>query len=132
MSKFYALNMAQEVAKYPQIANKDTFFGLIHQTVYQPTQSKVESFSNYYNAENGQVFRELIECPKEQLNQLLDTLQETHQDKEGKYRLDLCISEDCKFVAMQLNEVKGSNTFHLTPIRYFEGKEAESVENLLG
>lgn len=132
MSKFNALRMAQEVAKYPQIAIRDSFFGLFSETVYKPTESKVESYSNYYDADNGLVFRRLIECPDEHLSEMLQSLHETHQDKQGRFRLDLCISEDCRFIAMQLNEVSAESVHHLTPIRYFEGKEAEQVEDLIG
>ena len=46
------------------------------------------------------------------------------------FRLDLCISHDCHFIAMQLNHVNGDEITHITPIRYFEGNDALAVNEI--
>ena len=130
MSRFYALKMAQEVAQLPMIAEKQHLFGLIHNVVYSPTSSKMESYSNYYKEEDAQLFKNLIESNSSELATKLNPLEKVECNTDSKFRLDLCVSHDSKFVAMQLNHVSESGVTHITPIRYFEGAEAEAVTDI--
>lgn len=129
MSKFFALNMAREVAKHPSIKQRHYLFGLIHSTVYVPTNSAVESYSNYYNEADARLFKNLIESPSDQLQANVESLTKVECTPGANFRLDLCISHDGQFVAMQLNHVVNEVVTHITPIRYFEGKDAETVDN---
>lgn len=129
MSKFFALNMAREVAKHPSIHQREYLFGLFRSTVYVPTNSAVESYSNYYSEEDARLFKNLIECKSEKLQESVDSLAKVECSPGSNFRLDLCISHDGQFVAMQLNHVDNEVVTHITPIRYFEGKEAETVDN---
>lgn len=130
MSKFYALKMAQEVAMHPMIKKKDRLFGLLHNVVYKPTDSIIESYSNYYTEEDALLFKNLIESSEEQFNDNIKMLTNVNCAPNAKFRLDLCISHDGKFVAMQLNHVTEDSTTHITSIRYFEGEKAEKVDNI--
>jgi len=122
--------MAREVAKHPQIILEKHFFGLLQDTVYAPTSSEVESYSNYYKDNDAQLFKNLIDAPASELEQNLKSLEDVETNDEGKYRLDLCISHDGQFIAMQLNKVEDDVTTHVTPVRYFMGKEAEQVNQV--
>lgn len=128
MSKFHSLYMADEVAKHPLIKDESQFFGLWQKTIYIPTGSQVESFSNFYNENDAKRFKELIECPEKELAQYTKDLTEIECTPGANFRLDLCISQDCQFVAMQLNHVGKETMTHITPIRYFEGDIAKEVE----
>lgn len=130
MSRFYALPMAYEVAKHPSIEEKDYLFGLIHTVVYKPTASKVESYSNYYKEDDARLFKNLIESPKGQVSNYVDPLNDVNTTDGASFRLDICVSHDGKFIALQLNHVADDVTTHITPIRYFEGTEAMAVDNL--
>ena len=123
MSKFNKLDMAKEVAKHPQIILKNHFFGL-------PTSSEVESYSNYYQDKDALLFRNLIDASASDLEQNLKPLEDVETKEDGKYRLDLCVSHDGQFIAMQLNEVVGDVVKHLTPVRYFMGEEAQKVDQI--
>ena len=130
MSKFYALKMAQEVANHPMIAEHAHLFGLIHNVVYKPTDSKMESYSNYYTEEDARLFKNLIESKDADLKVSLNPLEKVMCNSESMFRLDLCISHDSRFIAMQLNHVNGKDITHITPIRYFEGEEALAVNEI--
>ena len=130
MSNFNKLAMAKEVSKHPQIVIKNHFFGLIGNTVYAPTSSEVESYSNYYEDKDAALFRNLIDASASDLEQNLKPLENVETIEEGKYRLDLCVSHDGQFIAMQLNEVENDNTRHITPVRYFMGEEAMKVDQI--
>lgn len=130
MSKFYALKMAQEVASHPMISQQDHLFGLIHDVVYKPTESKVESYSNYYTEEDARLFKNLIESKENDLNVSLNPLENVMCNSKSMFRLDLCVSHDSRFIAMQLNHVNGDEITHITPIRYFEGEDALAVNEI--
>lgn len=130
MSKFYALKMAEEVANHPSLIKQDRFFGLMHNVIYKPTESKVESFSNYYKESDAQLFKNLIECTSDQLESKVESLKEAYCSNDSSFRLDICVSKDGKFIAMQLNHVANDVTTHITPIRYFEGEEAQKVDKI--
>ena len=130
MSKFNKLDMAKEVAKHPQIVLKNHFFGLFSNTVYAPTSSEVESYSNYYQDKDALLFRNLIDASASDLEQNLKPLEDVETKEDGKYRLDLCVSHDGQFIAMQLNEVVNDVAKHLTPVRYFIGEEAQKVDQI--
>ena len=122
--------MAREVAKHPLIADQEHLFGLIHNVVYKPTDSKIESYSNYYTEEDARLFKNLIEGKDGNLQEELNPLEKVMCNEESLFRLDLCISHDCHFIAMQLNHVNGKEITHITPIRYFEGNDALAVNEI--
>lgn len=130
MSRFYNLDMAKEVAKHPQIVLEKHLFGLLKDTVYAPTSSEVESYSNFYKDADAQLFKNLIDGPTTDFEKNLKSLDAVETAEKGKYRLDLCISHDGQFIAMQLNEVENDVTTHVTPVRYFVGKDAEMVDQV--
>ncbi len=128
MSKFLALNMANEVAKNPQVSLEKSVFGLHTSAQYQPTHSKIDSFSNFYGTTGRDILERILDSKN--VDDAIESVNEIECDESGKYRLDLCISRDHKFIAMQLNEVTDSAEKHLSPIRYYEGEDAEKIENL--
>ncbi len=130
MSRFYNLDMAKEVAKHPQITLEKHLFGLFEDTVYAPTSSEVESYSNYYTDADAQLFKNLIEGPISDFDKNLKPLETVETTDDSKFRLDLCISHDGQFIAMQLNKVENDVTTHVTPVRYFMGKDAEKVDQI--
>ena len=130
MSRFYTLKMAREVAEHPMIADQEHLFGLIHNVVYKPTSSKIESYSNYYAEEDARLFKNLIEGKDDNLKNELDPLAKVMCSDSSLFRLDLCVSHDCQFIAMQLNHVNGEEITHITPIRYFEGNDALAVNEI--
>jgi len=130
MSKFFALEMAHEVANHPQLIKKTGFFGWHQKVVYRPTDSPVESYSNYYSMEDAEKVRDLINSTDMCFDSKLGSCTELPLQDNSTFRLDLCISHDSQFIAMQLNHVSDGSITHITPIRYFEGKQAQMVDDI--
>ena len=130
MSKFYAIKMAEEVASHPNILKESFFFGLFHHVKYKPTGSKIESFSNFYKDTDAQLFKNLIESKEGQLESNVASLKEAYCTDDSSFRLDICVSKDGQFIAMQLNHIADDTLTHITPIRYFEGTEAITVDKI--
>lgn len=130
MSKFYALQMATEVVKHHNIAETNGFLGHFKHAFYRPTNSMVESYCNYYNEPEARKIQSLIDSTDEQLDEHLSALSETNCVSSASFRLDMCVSQDCRFIAMQLNHVAGDVVTHLTSIRYFEDETALKVNEI--
>ncbi len=130
MAKFYALEMAKEVAHHPLIKKTKGIFGMFSRVIYTPTSSAMESYSNYYNETTAKQFQTLIDSKDEDLTKSLSPLINTQCEDSANFRLDLCISHDCRFIAMQLNHVADGIITHITPIRYFEGDQAKMIEDI--
>jgi len=131
MAQFFALEMAKEVANHPHINSTKGIFGKFRHVVYTPTSSTMESYSNYYNEAIARQIQTLINSKAEvELQQSLTPLLNTKCEDSADFRLDLCVSHDSKFIAMQLNHVADGVITHITPIRYFEGEEAQMVEDI--
>lgn len=131
MSKFFALEMASEVAKHPKLTISHGLLGLFKKATYKPTGSVVESYSNCYKLDDALQIRDLINADDKEFEQKLTTIGKIDCDPKANFHLDLCISHDCRFVAMQLNHVADDEVMHITPIRYIEGKMAEKFEDSL-
>jgi len=130
MSKFFALEMAHEVARHPQLVTCNGFLGWGQKVVYRPTESPVESYSNYYSMEDAEKVRDLINCTDPSFDTQLGSCHDLPLKEFSTFRLDLCISHDSQFIAMQLNHVAEGKITHITPIRYFEGSQAEKVDDI--
>lgn len=128
MSKFYALEMAAQVAKHPHIAEKKGLLGLWTSVVYQPTGSKVGSYCNIYDEASAASIKQIMQCPDNELDSMISQMKEWQCCDKGNYRLELCISGDAQFIAMHLTNSDGRE---ILPIRYFEGKKAALIDSLL-
>lgn len=130
MSKFYELAMSKEVSKHPSIKETHGFLGCFKRAIYSPTSSIVESFSNYYKECDAKLIKKLIDGKDDEIDRNLEALSGIDCTKDASFRLDLCISHDSQFIAMQLNHEANGTLTHITPIRYFEGAMAQKVEDI--
>ena len=130
MSKFFALEMAKEVIKHPRIKETKGFLGYFKKAVYAPTASRVDSYSNYYKEQDAQLIKNLLDGSESEIEQHVAALSGVDSTQDASFRLDLCISSDSQFIAMQLNHVVNGIITHITPIRYYEGQLAQKVENI--
>lgn len=130
MSKFFALEMSHEVSKHPKLNVTKGFLGFFRKVIYTPTDSPVESYSNFYAKQDAERIRDLINCSDEKAQSQVDTFKTIETQPDSSFRLDLCVSDDAHFIAMQLNHVANGVMTHITPIRYFEGALAQQIENI--
>lgn len=126
MSKFSNIQIAEIVALHPQV-EVHKFFGLFEYATYQGTHSRIESYRNFYNKPEALSLVHIADAPKESLL----SASELQANPDGNYRVDLCISKDCKFAAFQVFERKGSDFEPFSKLCILEGEEASTFEKLL-
>lgn len=128
MSKFNAIEISSLVSLHPKVETHK-LFGLFERVQYQPTHSKIESYRNYYSASEASIFQQIADAPHPE--QELAHLDEMQTNPEGSYRVDLCLSHDCKFAAFQVFERRNDEFVPFSKLCFLEGELASKFENLL-
>ena len=129
MSSIKNLEMAAALSTYSHIEIKKSLFST--KAIYTPTQSLVKAIIlEYTPTEGGRVAR-LLDMP---LDKMAADIQEKGKPvavANGNYRLELCLSDDHQFCALQLFQF---GDFRYNPIsepRFYKGKDVEAIALLL-
>ena len=128
MSKFSTIEISRLVALHPHV-EVHRFLGFYERVSYQPTHSGIESYRNFYAAPEAEVLQQIAEA--EDPSQFLSSAVEMMTTDGGNYRLDLCMSHDCRFAAFQVFELKGEDYVPYSKLRFLEGDNARIFESLL-
>jgi hypothetical protein len=121
--------MAAALSAYQHIEIKKSLFST--KVVYTPTQSQVKAIILEYTPTEGERVERLLDMP---LDKMADDIQQKGKPVagvNGNFRLELCLSDDRQFCAVQL--LRFAN-FQYKPVfepRFYEGKDAEAVAQLL-
>ena len=110
---------------------KKGIFGLSKKAYYSPTKSQIESYENYFCQEVGMQIKQIIDAPLEKVDETIQSLPDFENQKTGDVRMDICISHDHKFVAMQLYKLENGNYEPMSKISFLEGESAELFEGKL-
>ena len=131
MSSIKDLEMAAAVSSYENISIKSGLFGLSKKAIYTPTNSPVKVIINDYAPLEGEHLEHLLALPLDKLADELRTKGKPSPAAIGHYRLELCISEDHQFCALQLLRF---GDFQYKPVfepRFYEGKDVEYITQLV-
>lgn len=130
MSRFNSIEMAKTVSSHAHISTQKTFFGLLTKAYYIPTGSTIRSYENYFRPELHDDLTALFTLKEEQMSHFISRLKGVKSVPNGNLRLDLCVSDDRQFVAIQLYQFQNFLYRPISEIRYFEGPLAEQVQDL--
>ena len=128
MSKFSAIEISSIVTLHPKVESRK-FLGLFERTRYQPTHSPIESYRNYYDQREADLFQQIAESSNP--GQRMIDMKEMQTSKSQDYRVDLCISHDCQFVAFQVFVRQQDEYAPYSKLCFLEGNDASAFENLL-
>lgn len=131
MSSFKNLEMAAAVSNYPCISVSSAFFGLSRKVEYQPTHSSVKAYVNDYSADDGDTLRNLLTCKGSELAAFVSKHPQIKSVGIGPVRLEACLSDDNRFAALQLFTYSDFEYRPVTEAKFYEGDEAEIINNLL-
>ena len=130
MSSIKKLEMAAALSAYQHIEiKKSLFFGT--KTVYTPTQSQVKAIVLEYTPTEGERVERLLDMPLDKMAADIQQKGKPLAGANGHFRLELCLSDDRQFCALQLFRF---GDFQYKPVfepRFYEGKDAEAIALLL-
>ena len=130
MSRFYSVEMAEAVSKYEQVEVKKSLFGLFSHAFYRPTQSRIDSVDMFFKRESKEDLELLLSVSASNVCEQLAHMK-LCQVPNGNLRLEVCLSRDHKFVALQLSQFQNLLYRPLSEVIYFEGEIVENIATLL-
>ena len=125
------LEMAAAVSSYENISIKNGLFGLSKKAVYTPTGSTIKVIINDYSPAEGEHLERLLELPLDKLANEVNTKGKPTPTAIGHYRLELCLSVDHQFCALQLFRFMDFKNNPVFEPRFYEGKDAGIIASLV-
>ena len=123
--------MGQALLNNNNLRVKSALFGLKKQLVYAPTGSPVKVIRDNYHADAIAPLQRIIESDSKGLAAAVKSSRAKKQPI-GNVELDICISDDRNFVALQLLQFGDEYTYHpITEPAFFEGEQAQLVASIL-
>ena len=129
MSSNKNLEMAAAVSAYQNITIKKSLFST--KAIYTPTSSPVKAKVLEYSPSEGERVEHLLNMPFEKMIADIEQKGKPKTSANGNFRLEVCLSEDQQFCALQLFRFADfSYRAHFEP-RFYEGKDVEYIAKLL-
>lgn len=131
MANFNNLQMANALLAHEKLSVKSILFGLKKLLVYIPTGSPVKVIRDNYHADAVDQLQRIIESDDKGLAAAVKSFRAKKQPI-GNVQLDICLSEDKNFVALQLLRFGDEYAYHpITEPAFFEGEQAQLVSSIL-
>lgn len=121
--------MAAALSAHRHIEIKKSLFST--KTVYTPTQSRAKAVILEYSPSEGERVERLLDMPLDKMAADIEQKGKPVTGANGNFRLELCLSDDHQFCALQLLRF---GDFQYKPVfepRFYEGKDVEFITQLL-
>ena len=128
MSSIKSLEMAAALSSYNHIEIKKSLFST--KAIYTPTQSQAKAIVLEYTPSEGERVARLLDMPLDKMAADVKQKGKPVAGENGNYRLEVCLSDDRQFCALQLFQFSGFNYRPVFDPRFYEGKDAELVTQL--
>lgn len=126
MSNFNSLGMAKTISENPDIETRKSWFST--KVYYTPSQSRVKAFKTACAIDTGESLKLLLNSKDyDSMSRMVTSMGRFEEKANGNYLLQGCISEDHKFVALQLYQFIGFAYEPVSDIRIFTGEDAYMV-----
>ena len=129
MSSIKNLEMAAALSAYQHIQIKKSLFST--KAIYTPTQSQAKAVILEYTPSEGERVARLLDMPLDKMAADIQQKGKPATGANGNFRLELCLSDDRQFCAVQLLRF---GDFQYKPVfdpRFYEGKDVEPFTKLL-
>ena len=129
MSSIKNLEMAAALSAYQHVEIKKSLFST--KAVYTPTQSPVKAYILEYNPTEGERVARLLDMPLDKMAADIQEKGKPVTGANGNFRLELCLSDDRQFCALQLFRFGDFKYNAVFEPRFYEGKDVENIALLL-
>lgn len=129
MSSIKNMEMAAALSANEHIEFKKSWFST--KAIYAPTQSPLKAIVLEYNPAEGERVKHLLDMPLDKMASDIQQKGKPVAGANGHFRLELCLSKDRQFCALQLFRF---GDFKYNPVvapRFFEAGEVETITKLL-
>ena len=121
--------MAAAVFAYKNITIKKSLFST--KAIYTPTNSIVKAMALEYSPSDGEKVQRLLDLPLDKMAADIEQKGKPRTGANGNFRLEVCLSDDRQFCALQLFRFADFSYRPLFEPRFYEGTDVEAVAMLL-
>lgn len=121
--------MAAAVSAYQHIEIKKSLFST--KAVYVPTGSRIRATVLEYSPSEGERVERLLDMPLNKMDADIDEKGKPQAGANGNFRLEVCLSDDHQFCALQLFRYTDFRYRPLSEPRFYEGTDVEYITKLL-
>ena len=129
MSSIKNLEMAAALSAYQHIEIKKSLFST--KAIYTPTQSQAKAIILEYTPSEGERVQRLLDMPLDEMAADIQQKGKPVTGANGHFRLELCLSDDHQFCALQLFRF---GDFKYNPVFepcFYEGTDAAYFTQLI-
>ena len=131
MANFNNLEMAHALLSHDNLSVQSAMFGLKKHLVYVPTGSPVKVQRYNYNIDAVAPLQRIIETDTSGLAAAVKAFRSPQQEV-GNVELEVCMSQDKQFVALQLMQYSDECIYHpVSAPAIYEGAAAQLVAGIL-
>lgn len=128
MSSIKNLDMAAAVSAYKNITIKKSLFST--KAIYTPTGSTVKAMVLEYSPSEGEKVKRLLDMPFDKMTADIEQKGKPKTGVNGNFRLEVCLSDDHQFCALQLFRFADLCYSSLYEPRFYEGTDVEYITKL--
>ena len=121
--------MAAALSAYQHIEIKKLLFST--KAIYTPTQSQVKAIILDYSPSEGERVERLLDMPLDKIAVDIQQKGKPVTGANGNFRLELCLSADHQFCALQLLRFVDFQYKPCFEPRFYEGKDVEFITQLI-
>ena len=120
--------MAAAVSSHQHITIKKSLF--FTKLYYKPTQSRIRAMVLDYSPSEGERLERLLNMPANKINSEIQRKGKPVTDTIGNFRLEICLSDDHQFCAVQLFRFSDYSYHAVIDPRFYEGNDSEQIAKL--
>lgn len=128
MSSIKNLDMAAAVSAYKNITIKKSLFST--KAIYTPTGSTVKAMALEYSPSEGEKVKRLLDMPLDKMTADIEQKGKPKTGANGNFRLEVCLSDDHQFCALQLFRFVDFSYRPFYEPRFYEGTDVEYITKL--
>ncbi len=129
MASIKNLEMAAAVSVCNNVSIKKSLFST--KVLYTPTMSPVKVIVQEYAPADGERLERLLRLSPDKMASEIAQKGKPAATPVGHYRLEVCLSDDHQFCALQLFRFADFQNAPVTEPLFYEGKDVETVVQLL-
>ena len=84
-----------------------------------------------FSPTDGERLKSILNTPKEKMSQAIGDYR-PKSIVNGNYMMEICVSEDCEFIVLQLLQFNRLNYEPVSELHFFEGEDAKTIEKMFG
>ena len=127
MAKIINLGMAEELIANPHNSVRKSFFGLVTNYIYTPTDGKIKVVQKNYNPGDGDAIKHMLILGVDGFKKGLKSKGLPEPIAIGNMQLNICFTKDHQFLAMQMEQFVDYLYKPTTDLVVAEGEDAQQI-----